>query len=113
MKIYFAHHDPEAALHHVERERRFASAWRAFLERLLEEMKTRGASPFRTSMVEVGHGIAALKADLFAKLMLRLARDLRAGARARSAKRTARRTGEPPRGRRKPLSARAKDGARK
>ena len=26
VKIYFAHHDPEAALHHIERERRFSPA---------------------------------------------------------------------------------------
>ena len=40
VKIYFAHHDPEAALNHIERERRFAGAWQSFLERLLEDMKT-------------------------------------------------------------------------
>jgi DNA-binding PadR family transcriptional regulator len=94
VKIYFAHHDPEAALQHVERERRFAGAWQSFLERLLEEMKSNGASPFRTSMVEIGHGIAALKADLFDKLMVRLARDLRGASRTRNGARSGRRTGE-------------------
>jgi DNA-binding PadR family transcriptional regulator len=94
VKIYFAHHDPEAALHHIERERRFAGAWGAFLERLLEEMKSRGASPFRTSMVEIGHGISALKADLLDKLMARLARDLPAVSRARNAARRSRRADE-------------------
>jgi len=84
VKIYFAHHDPEAALHHVERERRFAGAWGSFLERLLKDMKSRGASPFRTSMVEIGHGISALKADLLGKLMVRLERDLRSAARSRN-----------------------------
>jgi hypothetical protein len=54
VKIYFAHHDPETALQHVERERRFAGAWGTFLERLLEDMKSHGASPFRTSMVADG-----------------------------------------------------------
>jgi len=83
VKIYFAHHDPEAALRHIERERRFAGAWGAFLEGLLEDMKARGASPFRTSMVEIGHGIATLKAELFDQLMVRLARGLRGPARAR------------------------------
>ena len=47
-------------------------------------MKNQGASPFRTSMVEIGRGIAALKADLFDKLRVRLTRDLRAVARARN-----------------------------
>jgi DNA-binding PadR family transcriptional regulator len=94
VKIYFAHHDPEAALHHVERERRFAGAWESFLERLLEDMKSHGASPFRTSMVEIGHGIAALKADLFDKLMVRLARDLRGTSRTRNGAPDGRRTRE-------------------
>jgi len=74
VKIYFAHHDPETALHHLERERHFAGGWEHFLEKLLKEMKSRGASPFRTSMVEIGHGIAALKAELFEKLIARLTR---------------------------------------
>jgi DNA-binding PadR family transcriptional regulator len=91
VKIYFAHHDPEAALEHIERERRFAGAWESFLERLLENMKHHGASPFRTSMVEIGHGIAALKADLFDKLMVRLARDLRGASRTRNGARSGRR----------------------
>jgi len=111
VKIYFAHHDPEAALHHVERERRFAVAWQSFLERLLEEMRAHGASPFRTSMVEIGHGIAALKADLFAKLTLRLERDLRGAPRARSGTRGGRKTGETLRDARKPVPAQAKNGA--
>jgi len=88
VKIYFAHHDPETALHHIEREHRFAGAWGAFLERLLEDMKSHGASPFRTSMVEIGRGIAALKADLFDKLRVRLERDLRKVSRTRNGRRT-------------------------
>jgi hypothetical protein len=47
-------------------------------------MKSHGASPFRTSMVEIGHGIAALKAQLFEKLMLRLERELRGSSRVRN-----------------------------
>jgi DNA-binding PadR family transcriptional regulator len=97
VKIYFAHHDPEAAVNHIARERRFAEAWSAFLERLLEDMKTRGASPFRTSMVEIGQGIAALKARLFDKLMARLTADLggEADASARSNSSTKSRRGRP------------------
>jgi DNA-binding PadR family transcriptional regulator len=94
VKIYFAHHDPETALHHIERERRFAGAWGSFLERLLQEMKSHGASPFRTSMVEIGHGIATLKADLLEKLMVRLARDLRGASRSRNGARGVRRPDE-------------------
>ena len=94
VKIYFAHHDPEAALHHIERERYFAGAWGAFLERLLEDMKSHGASPFRTSMVEIGRGISALKADLLDKLMVRLTRDLRSTSRTRNGARSGRRARE-------------------
>jgi DNA-binding PadR family transcriptional regulator len=110
VKIYFAHHDPEAALHHVESERRFAGAWESFLERLLEDMKRHGASPFRTSMVEIGHGIAALKADLFDKLMVRLARDLRSSSRTRNGAPGGRRAAENHDGRRTSNSARTKYG---
>ncbi len=84
VKIYFAHHDPQAALQHIQREQRFAVTWAAFLERLLEDMKAHGASPFRTSMVDIGRGIAALKADLFGQLMVRLTRDLRDPQRTRT-----------------------------
>ena len=98
VKIYFAHHDPEAALHHLERERRFAAAWERFLEGLLEEMKSRGASPFRTSMVEIGSGIAALKAHLFEKLITRLTRECRGEGRPAMHRRSA------GRGRRKDVS---------
>ncbi len=110
VKIYFAHHDPEAALHHIERERRFAGAWGAFLERLLEDMKTHGASPFRTSMVEIGHGIAALKADLLEKLMVRLARDLRSISPARNGARGRRRPDQNHAGGRASGSSSAKHG---
>jgi len=110
VKIYFAHHDPETALHHIERERRFAGAWGAFLERLLADMKSHGASPFRTSMVEIGYGISALKADLFDKLMVRLTRDLRGASRTRNGARNGRRADENHDGGRASRSAGAKHG---
>jgi DNA-binding PadR family transcriptional regulator len=84
VKIYFAHHDPEAALHHIERERRFARALGSFLERLLEDMRSRGASPLRTSMVEIGRRISTLKADSLDRLTVRLTRDLHGSSRTRS-----------------------------
>src|ERR1700724_2700469 len=108
VKIYFAHHDPQAALHHIERERRFAGAWGAFLERLLEDMKSRGASPFRTSMVEIGHGMSTLKADLLGQLMGRLARDLPVASRTRKRARSVRRPDENHHGSRASVSAKAK-----
>ena len=76
VKIYFAQHEPQTAALHVERERRFSASLKSFLERLLEDMRGRRASPFRTSMVEVGYGIASLKVDLFDRLLARLAQEL-------------------------------------
>ena len=108
VKIYFAHHDPEVALLHIERERRFAGAWGSFLERLLEDMRSHGASPFRTSMVEIGRGIAALKADLLGQLMGRLARDLPVASRTRKRARSVRRPDENHHGSRASVSAKAK-----
>jgi DNA-binding PadR family transcriptional regulator len=108
VKIYFAHHDPETALQHIERERRFAGAWGSFLERLLEDMRSHGASPFRTSMVEIGRGIAELKADLLGQLMGRLARDLPVASRTRKRARSVRRPDENHHGSRASVSAKAK-----
>jgi DNA-binding PadR family transcriptional regulator len=108
VKIYFAHHDPEVALQHIERERRFAGAWGSFLERLLEDMRSHGASPFRTSMVEIGRGIAALKADLLGQLMGRLACDLPVASRTRKRVRSVRRPDENQLGSRASVSAKAK-----
>ena len=110
VKIYFAHHDPEAALHHVERERRFAGAWQSFLEQLLEDMKSHGASPFRTSLVEIGHGVSALKGQVFDKLMVRLARELRSASRSRNGTRRNRQSGENHDAGRTAVSAPAKHG---
>jgi DNA-binding PadR family transcriptional regulator len=108
VKIYFAHHDPEIALQHIERERRFAAAWGSFLERLLEDMRSHGASPFRTSMVEIGRGIAALKADLLGQLMGRLQRDPPISSRTRKEARNGRRRDEHHDGSRASVSAKAK-----
>jgi DNA-binding PadR family transcriptional regulator len=107
VKIYFAHHDPEVALQHIERERHFAGAWGSFLERLLEDMRSHGASPFRTSMVEIGRGIAALKADLLGQLMGRLQRDSAISSRTRKGARRGRRADENHDGSRASVSAKA------
>ena len=61
-------------------------------------------------MVEIGHGIAALKADLFDKLMVRLARDLRSSSRTRNGAPGGRRAAENHDGRRTSNSARTKYG---
>lgn len=81
VKIYFGHHDRAAAFEHIERERRFATAWTASLGELLEDMKSRRENPFRMSVVEIGRGIVSLKAELLDKLLTRLAREIRGSAR--------------------------------
>jgi len=77
VKIYFAHYDPEIALPHIEREHRFADALGSYLRSLLDDMKSRGASPIRAGMIEIGCTLVALKADLLERLAARLQRELR------------------------------------
>jgi DNA-binding PadR family transcriptional regulator len=86
VKIYFAHHDPQAALQHIERERRFADLWAASLEELLHEMSARNESPFRMSVVEIGRGVTSLKAELFERLRARLARGIEGSMRSHEVK---------------------------
>jgi DNA-binding PadR family transcriptional regulator len=93
VKIYFAHHDPQAALQHIERERQFAEAWSAWLEQLLEDMRARNESPFRMSVVEIGRGITSLKAELFERLRNRLARGIEISTGTQSAETLLRSTG--------------------
>lgn len=76
VKIYFAHHDPQAALEHLERARRFDRMWTKSLDHLLEEMKQRGENPFRRIVVEVGRAITNLKVELLEKLSAQLAREI-------------------------------------
>jgi DNA-binding PadR family transcriptional regulator len=77
MKIYFAYRHPEIALQHIDREHRFAAALGERLRRLLQEVRSGDPSPIRTSMLEIGSSLVALKADLLERLAARLARELR------------------------------------
>ncbi len=76
VKIYFSHHDPQAALEHLDRAGREDAEVVKMLAWLAEEMKRRGDSPFRRTVVELGRAVCAAKVDVFAKLAAQLKREM-------------------------------------
>jgi DNA-binding PadR family transcriptional regulator len=76
VKIYFAHHDPNVALAHMERMRRFDELWAQQLSSLVDEMKSRGENPFRKAVVEIGRQLTAFKAKMMARLQAEMAREM-------------------------------------
>jgi len=85
VKIYFGHHDPDAAMAHMQRMREFDQMWAQQLARLLSEMKARGESPFRKVLVKIGQQLTAFKAQMMAKLEMEMVRELAVLARGRAA----------------------------
>jgi DNA-binding PadR family transcriptional regulator len=76
VKIYFGHHNPDAAMAHMRRMREFDLMRADQLEALVEEMKSRGESPFHKVLVEIGQQLSAFKATMFVKLEKAMAREL-------------------------------------
>jgi DNA-binding PadR family transcriptional regulator len=76
VKIYFAHHNPEVALAHMERMRRFDELWAQELSSLVNEMKSRGENPFRKAVVEIGRQLTMFKAKMMARLQAEMEREL-------------------------------------
>lgn len=76
VKIYFSHHDPQAALEHLDRAGREDAEVVKMLAWLAEEMKRRGDSPFRRTVVELGRAVCAAKVEVFAKLAAQLKREM-------------------------------------
>ncbi|HLX36209.1 MAG TPA: hypothetical protein VKR29_00360, partial [Candidatus Binataceae bacterium] len=76
VKIYFGHHNPDAAMAHMRRMREFDLMRADQLEALVEEMKARGESPFHKVLVEIGQQLSAFKATMFVKLEKAMAREL-------------------------------------
>ena len=68
VKIYFAHHDPESALTHMERSHQEDSERAAMLRWLAREMEKNGESVFRKALIEIGFAVTQAKAKVFAKL---------------------------------------------
>jgi len=82
VKIYFGHHNPGAAMAHMQRMREFDQMWSEELATMVGEMKTRGENPFRKVLVKIGHQLTAFKAQMMEKLELEMTRELAALARA-------------------------------
>ena len=76
VKIYFADREPEIALEHMERARRDDEERTAILSQMVAEMRRTGASPVRTTMVELGREIVAAKARALARLGSQLKREI-------------------------------------
>ncbi|HVN29797.1 MAG TPA: PadR family transcriptional regulator [Candidatus Binataceae bacterium] len=85
VKIYFGHHNPDAAMAHLRRMREFDRFRSDELADLIAYMKVQGASPFHKVLVEIGRQLSIFKAEMFAKLEKAMARELGASMRARSA----------------------------
>jgi DNA-binding PadR family transcriptional regulator len=84
VKIYFSHHDPQAALEHLDRAAREDAEVVKMLAWLAAEMKRRGESPFRRIVVELGRAVCAAKVEVFAKLAAQLKREMAPARRTRS-----------------------------
>ncbi len=84
VKIYFGHHNPDAAMAHMKRMREFDQMWAQQLARLVSEMKTRGENPFRKMLVKIGQQLTAFKAQMMAKLEVEMARELAVAPRGRA-----------------------------
>jgi len=86
VKIYFGHHNPDAAMAHMHRMREFDQIWSQQLATIVNDMKTSGENPFRTVLVKIGQQLTTFKAQMMAKLEVEMARELALVSRARSAK---------------------------
>lgn len=84
VKIYFAHHDPQAALEHLDRAGREDAEVVEMLTSLGDEMKRRGESPFRRIVVELGRAVCAAKVEVFTKLAAQLKREMAPARRTRT-----------------------------
>jgi DNA-binding PadR family transcriptional regulator len=76
VKIYFADHDPAAALEHMERTRRDDQQRTEFLTQVVHQMVRAGESPVRRIVVELGRAITEAKVRVLTKLCAQLKRDI-------------------------------------
>ena len=84
VKIYFGHHNPGAAMAHMQRMREFDQMWAQQLGTIANDMKTSGENPFRTVLVKIGQQLTAFKAQMMAKLEIEMARELAVLSRGRA-----------------------------
>ncbi len=85
VKIYFGHHDPDAAMAHMQRMREFDQMWSEQLATMVREMKTRGENPFRKVLVKIGQQLTAFKAQMMARLEVEMAHELGVASQGRTA----------------------------
>jgi DNA-binding PadR family transcriptional regulator len=85
VKIYFGHHNPDAAMAHLRRMQQFDRLRSDQLGDLIDQMKIRGESPFHKVLVEIGRQLSVFKAEMFVKLEKAMTRELATRARGRSA----------------------------
>jgi DNA-binding PadR family transcriptional regulator len=85
VKIYFAEHEPAAALEHMERMLDDDRLRADFLGRVVRQMEHAGESLVRRIVVELGRAITEAKAQALAKLCTQLKRQI--GTRNRAARR--------------------------
>jgi DNA-binding PadR family transcriptional regulator len=76
VKIYFAEHDPAAALEHMERLLHDDQHRAEFLAGVVNQMERAGESLVRRSVVELGRAITQAKAQVLAKLCGQLKREI-------------------------------------
>jgi len=84
VKIYFAEHEPEIALEHMERSRRDDEERTAILAEMVAAMRRSGASPVRRFVIELGCEIVSAKARVLARMCAQLKRELQMKRRALS-----------------------------
>src|ERR1700691_6753665 len=77
VKIYFGHHNPDAALAHMQRSRQFDEMGARQLTLIAGKLKSEGKNPFRKVLVEIGQQITVFKARMMAKLEIEMAREIR------------------------------------
>ena len=85
VKIYFGHHNPDAAMAHLRRMQQFDRLRSDQLADLIDQMKLRGESPFHKVLVEIGRQLSVFKAEMFVKLEKAMTRELATRSRSRSA----------------------------
>ncbi|HKM99060.1 MAG TPA: PadR family transcriptional regulator [Candidatus Binataceae bacterium] len=93
VKIYFAQHDPQAALTHMEHTHQEDRERAQMLRWLANEMEKNGESVFRKALVEIGCAVSEAKAKVFARLFGEVRDTIVGNGRSRTRHRTARAAG--------------------
>ncbi len=76
VKIYFGHHNPDAAMAHMQRMRRFNVILTQHLSMLVGEMEARGENPFRKVLLKFGHRLSAFTVQMIKKLEVEMTHEL-------------------------------------